>query len=109
VIRCLGKHPGLSAGKLASLLHLDPGTVSAALRRLEAKKLVARKRDPEDQRRVFLRLTKKGRALDRGTPGTVENAVEHLLARVKSNEVSAAIHVLEQLTARLHKELRATW
>lgn len=106
VVRCLGKYPGLSAGQLASLLHLDPGTISAALRRLEVKKLIARKRDPEDHRRAFLRLTKKGRVLDRGTPGTVENAVEHLLARVKPNEVRAAIHVLEQLTVRLRKEAR---
>jgi DNA-binding MarR family transcriptional regulator len=106
VIRCLGKYPGLPAGQLASLLHLDPGTISAALRRLESKKLIARKRDPEDHRRAFLRLTKKGQTLDRGMPGTVENAVEHLLAHIKSSDVRAAIHVLERLTARLHKELR---
>jgi DNA-binding MarR family transcriptional regulator len=105
VIRCLGKYPGLSAGELASLLHLDPGTISAALRRLESRKLIARKRDPDDHRRAFLRLTKKGQTLDRGTPGTVENAVEHLLAGVKRREVRATVHVLERLTLQLRKEL----
>ncbi len=105
VIRCLGKYPGLSAGQLASLLHLDPGTISAALRRLEAKKLIARKRDPGDHRRAFLSLTKKGRSLDRGTPGTAENAVEHLLARVQRRDVRMTVHVLEQLTERLRKEM----
>jgi DNA-binding MarR family transcriptional regulator len=105
VIRCLGKYPGLSAGQLASLLHLDPGTISAALRRLETRKLVARKRDPDDHRRVFLSLTKKGCALDRGAPGTVENAVEHLLAGAKHRDIRTTVHILEQLTVQLRKEL----
>jgi DNA-binding MarR family transcriptional regulator len=90
---------------LASLLHLDPGTISAALRRLEARKLISRKRDPDDHRRAFLRLTKKGQALDRGTPGTVENAVEHLLTRVKTRDIRTAVHVLERLTLQLRNEL----
>ncbi|HEX2880427.1 MAG TPA: MarR family transcriptional regulator [Polyangiaceae bacterium] len=105
IIRCLGKHPGLPAGQLASLLHLDPGTISAALRRLEAKKLVARRRDPNDHRRVFLRLTKKGQALDRGMPGTVENAVEHVLAHSRRDHLHATSRVLEELTSRLSREL----
>jgi DNA-binding MarR family transcriptional regulator len=106
IIRCLGKYPGLPAGHLASLLHLDPGTISAALRRLEAKKLIARRRDPSDHRRAFLRLTKKGQSLDRGTPGTVENAVEHVLARSRRSHVHAASRVLEDLTFRLGRELK---
>jgi MarR family transcriptional regulator, organic hydroperoxide resistance regulator len=34
IIRCIGKYPGVGAGQLAALLHVDPGTVSAALNRL---------------------------------------------------------------------------
>ena len=32
ILRCVGKYPGLPAGQLAELLHLDPGTISASLR-----------------------------------------------------------------------------
>src|SRR5687768_13673518 len=63
IIRCLGKYPGLRAGQLAARLHLDPGTISAALRRLEEKALVERRRDPRDRRRAALGLTEQGRAI----------------------------------------------
>jgi len=52
IVRCVGQFPGMTAGQLAGLLHVDPGTISAALRRLEAKDLVARRKDPRDSRRV---------------------------------------------------------
>lgn len=104
IIRCLGKYPGLPAGQLASLLHVDPGTVSAALRRLESKGLIERRRDPRDQRRTSLGLTAKGRELDRATPGTVESAVEQLMVDVERADLEVTASVLERLTARLHEE-----
>src|SRR5512147_2990729 len=57
VIRCIGKFPHITAGQLARLLHLDPGTVSATLRRLEAQGVLVRRRDRRDRRCVMLRLT----------------------------------------------------
>ena len=33
-VRCIGRRPGLAAGELATLLHLDPGTVTGILKRL---------------------------------------------------------------------------
>jgi len=106
MVRCLGKYPGISAGPLATILHVDPGTISAALRRLEQKGLVERRTDPRDQRRALLGLTAKGRALDSAAPGTVENAVERLLAHESSVDLNATVHVLEHLTAHLADELR---
>lgn len=106
VVRCLGKYPGIRAGQLATLLHVDPGTISAALRRLEQKDLVVRRRDPRDQRRALLGLTGKGRALDGAAPGTVEHAVERLLAHESSVDLKATVNVLEHLTAHLADELR---
>lgn len=105
IIRCLGKYPGLPAGHLAALLHVDPGTISAALRRLETKGLIERRRDQRDQRRAALGLTAKGRKLDRAAPGTVENAVELVLAEADRADLEAAVRVLERLTARLHEEI----
>lgn len=104
-VRCLGKYPGLTASQLASVLHLDRGTVSTALNRLEKKGLITRRRDPRDQRRVSLGLTDKGRALDRPAAGTVEHAVEHVLARLGTRRVDAAQDVLVQLTERLSSAL----
>ncbi|HEX2734816.1 MAG TPA: MarR family transcriptional regulator [Polyangiaceae bacterium] len=105
VIRCLGQIPGMPAGQLASLLHLDPGTISATLRRLQAKGLIQRKKDPDDQRRVVLILSRKGRELDKAAPGTVENAVESLLREANSKDLAATARVLERLTELLHAEI----
>jgi DNA-binding MarR family transcriptional regulator len=106
VIRCIGKYPGMSAGQLAALLHVDPGTVSAALKRLEEKGLLKRRRDPRDNRRVVLALTAKGRALDVPVEGTVEGAVARLLQSASDADVAATSSMLSRLTSLLGDELR---
>jgi len=105
ILRCVGKYPGMTAGHLASLLHVDPGTVSAALSRLESKGLLERRRDPRDKRRASLGLTAKGRALDQPSDGTVERAVEQLLLSAPSAQVVTMVSVVDQLTRLLREEL----
>jgi DNA-binding MarR family transcriptional regulator len=104
IIRCVGKYPGMTAGQLATMLHLDRGSVSAALRRLERQGLLKRRRDPRDGRRVTLGLTQKGRALDVPRSGTVESAVVHLLESSSKAEIEATRSVLRQLSAALGDE-----
>ncbi|HEY0465130.1 MAG TPA: MarR family transcriptional regulator [Polyangiaceae bacterium] len=105
IIRCVGAYPGMTAGRLASVLNVDPGTVSAALRRLEQKKLIARRRDPVDCRRVALGLTARGRSLDAPALGTVEAAVTELLASTSSSDQRALTAVLERLTELVDEKL----
>ena len=104
VIRCVGAYPGMTAGQLAAVLHVDPGTVSAALRRLEQKGIVKRRRDPADSRRVALGLTRKGRTLDVPTAGTIEESVEELLAREPA-EAETALSMIELLSSLLDEKL----
>jgi len=79
VVRILGKHPGMPAGRLARLLHLHPSTLTGILKRLEQKGLIVRRPDPEDARRVLVRLTRRGRSLDVGIKGTVESVIDRML------------------------------
>jgi MarR family transcriptional regulator, organic hydroperoxide resistance regulator len=104
VIRCVGKYPGMTAGQLAAVLHVDPGTVSAALKRLEDKELLERRRDPHDRRRVTLGLSAHGRALARPSAGTVEHAVDQLVASLKPRELDAIQGLLARLTTHLDAE-----
>lgn len=106
VIRCLGKYPGIGAGQLAEVFQVDPGTVSATLRRLEGRGLVERRRDPNDRRRAVLGLTSAGRALDHPTEGTVEAVVERLLEGASGAEMNAAADVLDRFAAELHATLK---
>jgi DNA-binding MarR family transcriptional regulator len=107
LIRCVGAYPGMTAGQLASVLNVDPGTVSAALRRLEQKQLVERRRDPVDSRRVALGLTPLGRALDTPAVGTVEAAVAELLASTPAGDLQVLTTALGRLTALVDEKLKS--
>lgn len=52
-----------TVGDLGSRLHLDSGTLTPLLKRLEQAGLVTRERDAQDERRVLVALTTAGRAL----------------------------------------------
>jgi len=52
-----------TVGALGDALDLDSSTLTPLLKRLEAGGLIARARDPKDERRVIVALTDKGLAL----------------------------------------------
>lgn len=52
-----------TVGALGKVLHLESNTLTPLIKRLEAQGLVERVRDAEDERRVLVRLTDKGRAM----------------------------------------------
>jgi DNA-binding MarR family transcriptional regulator len=105
IIRWIGAYPGIVAGELAQVLHLDRGTVSASLKRLEAKGIIERRQDKEDRRRMPLHLTRKGKGLNRPTEGTAEHAVVRLLRGKHRTHTQSTREILEELAALLDQEL----
>lgn len=101
VLRILGRCPGTTAGRLASELHLDPGTISNTLGNLVRRGLVARRPDPTDGRSSSLRLTVAGRSLVRPAAGTVEGAVLALLRATPRARLAAADAALAHLVGLL--------
>jgi DNA-binding MarR family transcriptional regulator len=63
VMLVLWERDGLSLGDIGRRLHLDSGTLTPLLKRLEAAGNVARRRSDEDERVVLVSLTEKGRGL----------------------------------------------
>ena len=53
----------MSARELSEQLHLDPGTLSPLVKRLEAAGLVDKSKNPQDERAVILQPTDKGAEL----------------------------------------------
>ena len=53
----------MTVSELGDRLHLDSGTLTPLLKRLEVAELVTRLRDVQDERRVLIRLTTSGRKL----------------------------------------------
>lgn len=64
VLLVLWEEDACSIGQLGDRLHLDSGTLSPLLKRLEAAGFVRRQRSDTDERRVEVTLTAEGRALE---------------------------------------------
>ena len=63
VMLALWEQAPRTVGTLGEALYLDSGTLTPLLKRMEHAGLLTRKRDPEDERRVQVDLTREGRAL----------------------------------------------
>ncbi len=100
-LRVIGRYPGIGPGALAELLHLDAGTISATIRRLEEIGFVKRRPSTQDRRRVALGLTARGRALDVDDEHTIEGALGRVVAGVPAADVA----VMRRFLARFAEEL----
>lgn len=101
VLRIVGHLGSVSAGMLSTLLHVHPGTLSAALRRLEGRGLLARQRADDDARRVLIALTPLGERLLATTEGTVERAATQVLSESEPEFISSALLLMEQISRAL--------
>lgn len=63
VFLVLWEKDDLTVKALGDKLFLDSGTITPLIKRLEARGLVERRRDEDDERQVRIRLTGEGRAL----------------------------------------------
>jgi MarR family transcriptional regulator, organic hydroperoxide resistance regulator len=103
VMLALWERSGVSVKELGAVLHLDYGTLSPLLKRLEAQGLLRRERRADDERSVLVELTDTGRDLRdlaRDVPDRVGEAmglsdeefeiVRSLLLRLTTNVQQAA-------------------
>ena len=65
VMMVLWEREEVSSRELAECLHLDYGTLTPVLKRLEKSEMLERQRMAGDERLLAIRLTKKGRALQK--------------------------------------------
>ncbi|MDP3832784.1 MAG: MarR family transcriptional regulator [Hydrogenophaga sp.] len=83
----LWEHDGVAVSELGERLHLDSGTLTPLLKRLESAELVTRLRDVQDERRVLIRLTAAGRKLKARAariPGCVLQATQCDVSEVRA-------------------------
>ncbi|EGF94135.1 MULTISPECIES: MarR family winged helix-turn-helix transcriptional regulator [Brevundimonas] len=79
VMMVLWEKSPCTVGEVGEQLHLETGTLTPLLKRMEAAGLVARKRDASDERRVLVTLTEPGEAL-RAPAKSVPRALADKLA-----------------------------
>ena len=100
-LRMVGKFPGISAGDLATVLHLHPSTMTGVISRLVEKDLLIRRRDPADSRRLRLYTPARAAALQRVSPGTVEYAIARALRRAPASRIKQARLLLRAIADEL--------
>lgn len=102
-LRVIGLFPRISAGDLASILHVHPSTLTGVLQRLAARGLLRRVDDPRDRRRAVLGLTARGARLNVARRGTVESVVAEALDGVSARDRKTTRLVLERLARHLER------
>ena len=78
VLLVLWEQDGIPVSEICRRLHLDNGTVSPLLKKLEKEGLLEKSRSPEDERVVHITLTEAGHALQeraKEIPGKVGSCV----------------------------------
>jgi DNA-binding MarR family transcriptional regulator len=95
--RCLDvidQRPGITAGELAVAVGLSPGAVTTVLDRIEARGFVTRTRDPDDRRRVTLKLTPEANQRAWEAYGPLGEMGGPLIAELSDEELEAVIRFL---------------
>jgi DNA-binding MarR family transcriptional regulator len=107
LLRIVARFPGLPAGEIASVMHLDRSTISGILKRLERRGLVQRRKDARDGRRALIVATGDGRQLAGQHEGTIEGAVERALADLSAPQMTALRSALRRLATALEEAEKA--
>ncbi len=98
VMMVLWEHQTTTVKQLGDLLGLDSGTLSPLLKRMIEKDLLAKKRDPNDERGVLVSLTKSGLAM---------KAKSHCIPTelIKSADLDSSVHSLLKPLKALNRKL----
>lgn len=84
-----------SVGEIGDKLHLDSGTLTPLLKRLQIKELIARTRSQTDERTVIITLTNQGRALEHQAVN-IPNQISDCL-NLTADEVAVLQKIASQL------------
>ncbi|CAM3615384.1 MarR family transcriptional regulator [Mycobacterium frederiksbergense] len=99
VLLVLWEEEHCSVGHVGRRLHLDSGTLSPLLKRLENSGLVVRQRAADDERRVEVTLTPAGRALEARAACVPERLLTS--ANTSEGDIAALRDVLRGLVDQL--------
>ncbi|WP_405772233.1 MarR family winged helix-turn-helix transcriptional regulator [Actinacidiphila glaucinigra] len=106
VMVVLWEHRTVTVKELVAALHLDYGTLTPLIKRLEAHGLLERQRRADDERVVEVALTPEGTAL-RERIRTVPPAIGDAIGLTRE-EIAAAQDLLRRLTANVDRHTAGT-
>lgn len=92
-----------SVSEIGNVLHLDSGTLTPLLKRLEQRKLVVRTRAAEDERRVMVSLTPTGKKMQDKLKCLPSDMLRDL--NMTSNQVAELAGTIDSVTRQIEKSL----
>lgn len=99
----LWERDAVTVSALKERLHLDYGTLTPLIKRLEKRQLLSRTRSPEDERQVLIHLTDQGRELKVQAQPVPTQVAE--VAGCSATEMAELKQQLDALRQRLHRHL----
>ena len=107
LVASLGRHPPMSAARLAEAVGMDKGQISRALAELVSRKLVAKADNPRDNRETLVCLTKAGLAAHDVIVAGAQERNRRLLEALSKEDLEALLGQIDRLTATAAQMLAA--
>jgi MarR family transcriptional regulator, organic hydroperoxide resistance regulator len=112
VLAAIAVRPGIGASALAQQLGMNRPAMSQALKSLEERGWISRRRDLGDGRSVQLRLTQSGSQLLRSTVGRASGTLDRCIRALSDAELHAATvglrAIAKQLSEKSQRRRRAS-
>ncbi|WP_138496491.1 MarR family winged helix-turn-helix transcriptional regulator [Paenibacillus pinistramenti] len=87
----------LNQSMLQKAIQVDSAAITRHLKQLEADGVVTRRRNPEDNRITFVRLTEEGRARIDGYRKEKNNLIQQVMHNFSDEEITRLAQYLERL------------
>ena len=106
LLLALKAHEHVSQKELARAMDVTPATLTVMLRRMDAKQLVSRVSDEQDQRITRLCLTEKGREKVAEIEQMFAQANEMFKAMFSAEEIETVRSMMNRMCDRLEERMR---
>ena len=97
VFMVLWEKDDITVSELGKKLYLDSGTLTPLLKKMEKEGFLTRKRSTEDERRVEIKLTKKGRDLKKKAIDVPKNVGECIKGKLSEKDAKALYELLYKM------------
>ncbi|MGC9328566.1 MAG: MarR family winged helix-turn-helix transcriptional regulator [Candidatus Hinthialibacter sp.] len=101
ILQELSRTGEIPSGSLAKKVNLSNATVTDILDRLEKREFIIRTRSIIDKRRVFVKITEKGREILVQTPSVLQEHLEKELKNLQDWEKTLLLSSLQRIAAML--------
>ena len=99
VLRVLGEHGAVETGRVAREAFILGPSLTGVLARMERDGLIARSRDPEDQRRTVVEATTRGRQLVTQLSTSIEAHYTWMEEAMGKQKLAQLYELLDELIA----------